>query len=85
MKNTKKGLSEALTVTLRQLVMNGHYSMAGMVLYVYFKRYWKLEDELAAYYVSRYFAKYFPTICHKHLKQMEQLHRNIHEKAPKGY
>lgn len=61
MKNTKEGISEALTVTLRKLVMNGHYSMAGTVLYVYFKRCWKLEDDLAGYYVVRYFSKYFPT------------------------
>ncbi|MNC57094.1 hypothetical protein D3C75_1067330 [compost metagenome] len=73
MKNEKEGLSEALTVTLRQLVMNGHYSMAGTVLYVYFKRFWKLEDELATHYVSRYFAKYFPNHLVKHQKQAGRL------------
>jgi len=56
----KQGLPEELTVTLRQLVMNGHFRMAGTLLYVYFKRCWKLEDDLAGYYVVRYFAKHFP-------------------------
>jgi hypothetical protein len=35
MKGEKQRLPEELAVTLRQLVMNGHYSMAGTVLYVY--------------------------------------------------
>ncbi|AIQ37199.1 hypothetical protein R50345_22705 [Paenibacillus sp. FSL R5-0345] len=81
MKNTKEGLPEALTVTLRQLVMNGHYSMAGIVLYVYFIRCWKLEDELAAYYVPRYFAKYFPNHLVKYQRQTAQLQQNNFKKG----
>lgn len=72
--NDKKGLPENLITTLRQLVMNGHIQMAGTVLYVYFKRSWKLDDQLSAYYVSRYFTKYFPSqVAKNHCQSDKQI------------
>lgn len=65
----KRGLSEDMTVLLRQLVMNGHIRMAGTVLYVYFIRCWQLEEELSAYYMQRYFEKYYSPELQKHRKR----------------
>ncbi|MFF2909775.1 hypothetical protein [Paenibacillus sp. NPDC057934] len=69
MTKENKGLSDELTATMKQLVMNGHLKMAGTVLHVYFLRCWQLEDELAAYYVVRYFGKYYPKQLEKYRKQ----------------
>lgn len=62
----KHGLPEDITMLLRQLVMNGHIRMAGTVLYVYFIRCWDLDEELAAYYMQRYFQKYYAPQLQKH-------------------
>lgn len=43
----KRGLPKDITMLMRQLVMNGHIRMAGTVLYTYFIRCWKLDDEHA--------------------------------------
>jgi hypothetical protein len=65
----KQTIPEELTTLLRQLVVNGSIRIAGIVLYVYFRRCWKLGDELAAYYVVRYFKKYYPRQLSKHQQQ----------------
>ncbi|WP_058303736.1 hypothetical protein [Gorillibacterium timonense] len=62
----KRGLPEDMTVLLRQLVMNGHIRIAGTVLYVYFVRCWQLDEECAAYYMQRYFQKYYASQLQKH-------------------
>jgi hypothetical protein len=54
-------ISDELTALLRKLVSNGSIRIAGTLLYVYFIRNWKINDELAAYYVTRYFQKYYST------------------------
>ncbi len=69
MTQENKGLYEDLTTTMKQLVMNGHLKMDGTVLYVYFLRFWKLDYELAAYYVVRYFGKYYPKQWEKYKNQ----------------
>ncbi|MDH6670124.1 hypothetical protein M2277_000768 [Paenibacillus sp. LBL] len=68
----KRGLPEDMTILLRQLVINGHFRMASTVLFVFFKRNWSLEDDLAAYYVVRYFLKYYPDRLEKHQKGKRQ-------------
>lgn len=68
----KCGLSEDMTILLRQLVVNGYFRMAGNVLFVFFKRNWSLEDDLAAHYVVRYFRKYYPAQLERHQKGKRQ-------------
>lgn len=55
----RKGLPEELRTLLKQLVANGSVRIAGTLLYPWFKRFWELNDETAAYFVRRYFEKYF--------------------------
>lgn len=62
----RRGLPEEMTMLLRQLVMNGHFRIAGTVLFIFFKRNWSLEDDLAAHYVVRYFRKYYPAHLERH-------------------
>ncbi|MEK3726201.1 hypothetical protein [Paenibacillus sp. FSL H8-0034] len=59
MEQINQGLPEDLTILLRRLVVNGSIRIEGITLYVYFRRCWSLEDELAAYYMRRYFEKYY--------------------------
>ena len=67
-------ISDDLTVLLKQLVANDSFRVAGTVLYVYFRRIWKIDDELAAYYVVRYFQKYFSQQLSRH----HQKHATVH-------
>ncbi|WP_159887561.1 hypothetical protein [Paenibacillus puerhi] len=62
----KKGLPEELATLLRQLVVNGSIRIAGTTLFVYFKRCWQLDDDLAAYYMRRYFEKYYGNQLQRH-------------------
>lgn len=59
-------ISEDMTALLKQLVINGSLHVAGIVLLVYFKRVWKIDDDLAAHYVVRYFQKHFPKQLARH-------------------
>lgn len=47
----RKGLPEELWTLLKQLVANGSIRIAGTLLYAWFKRFWELDDETAAYFV----------------------------------
>ncbi len=68
----KRGLPEDLTVLLKQLVVNGHIRHAGTVLHVYFIRSWQLDEELAAYYMRRYFEKYFAAQLQRHMQRQQK-------------
>ncbi|WP_082451902.1 hypothetical protein [Paenibacillus ihuae] len=65
-----KQINDEITVLLRQLVMQNQLSMAGQVLKVYFKRHWKLSEELSNKYVRGYFSKYYPKQLERHLKRL---------------
>lgn len=52
--------------------MQGEIRIAGTLLYVYFRREWKLEDNIAAYYITRYFEKYHGEHLKKHQQRMAQ-------------
>ncbi|HEY4430308.1 MAG TPA: hypothetical protein VGN87_04630 [Paenibacillus sp.] len=68
----KRGLPEDITVLMRQLVINGHIRMAVTVLYTYFIRCWKLDNERAAYFMRRYFEKYFAPQLQRHLQKLNK-------------
>ena len=68
----KRGLSEELAQLLRQLVQQRQIRMAGTVLYVYLRRNWQLDDEDAAFFMLRYFQKYFPSQLEKHQQKSAQ-------------
>lgn len=68
-KDNQPTLPNELIDLIKQLVSQKHIRIAGTVLYVYFCRVWKTNDNLAAYYVTRYFQKYFPTQLDKHKRQ----------------
>lgn len=55
----KRKISEEMIILLRQLVMNGHISMATEVLKVYFIREFGQSEESAQYLMKRYFLKYY--------------------------
>lgn len=60
MSEAKKELPEGLLTLLKQLVAQRQIRIAGWVLYAFFMRDWKMEEEDAAYYVLRFFKKYYP-------------------------
>jgi hypothetical protein len=70
MEQKKQKLPEDLIVLLRQLVVQGQIRIGGTLLFVYLKREWHLEDELAAYYMRRYFEKYYGDHVQKHRQRM---------------
>jgi hypothetical protein len=55
----RRGLPDELQTLLKRLVANGSVRIAGTLLYTWFRRCWELDDETAAYYMRRYFEKYF--------------------------
>ncbi|SHE14142.1 Uncharacterised protein [Chlamydia abortus] len=55
----RRGLPDELQTLLKRLVANGSVRIAGTLLYAWFRRCWELDDETAAYYMRRYFEKYF--------------------------
>ena len=67
----KKELPEELLTLLKQLVAQRHIRIAGWVLYAFFMRNWKLEEDRAAYYVIRYFQKHYPRQFDKYRSQTE--------------
>jgi hypothetical protein len=69
---TKRKLPEDLIVLLKRLVQQGQIRIAGTLLYVYFRRSWQLEDDIAAYYMTRYFEKYHSDHLQKHRQRMAQ-------------
>lgn len=69
---TKKELPEELTVLIRRLVSQGQIRIAGTLLYAWFRREWQLRDDIAAYYMTRYFEKYHGDHLQKHRKRMVQ-------------
>ncbi|MGG2197863.1 hypothetical protein [Paenibacillus validus] len=66
----KRGLSDELTQLLRQLVQQKQIRTAGTVLFIYLRRNWQFEEEDAAFYMIRYFKKYFPSQLERHHKKV---------------
>ncbi|MGG2201417.1 hypothetical protein [Paenibacillus validus] len=66
----KKGLPENLTVLLQQLVQQKQIRTAGTVLFIYLRRNWQFEEEDAAFYMIRYFKKYYPSQLERHHKKV---------------
>ncbi|RUS48854.1 hypothetical protein [Cohnella sp. AR92] len=62
----QQSISDDMKSLLKQLIINGSTRIAETVLFVYFQRNWKIDDNLAAHYVVRYFQKYFPKQLAKH-------------------
>lgn len=65
----KRGLPEALTQVLRQLVMNGQFRIAGIVLHTYCLRTYSVDEETAARWIVTYFHREFPQQLQKHRKR----------------
>jgi hypothetical protein len=59
---------EELLRLLQQLVQNGQFRMAGRVLHTYFRRCWKENEQVATYYIVKWFEKNFPIQLEKHKK-----------------
>jgi hypothetical protein len=55
-----KKVCDEMVVLLKRLVMNGHFQMAKLVLFTYFRRVWKEDEQRAVFYVQKYLEKYFP-------------------------
>jgi hypothetical protein len=67
---SKPKLPEDLIVLLRQLVKQGQISIAAIVLSVYFRREWRLDDDMAGFYTRRYFEKHYSDYVRKHRERM---------------
>jgi hypothetical protein len=65
----RRGLPEELQTLLKRLVANGSVRIAGTLLYAWFRRCWELDDETAAYFMRRYFEKYFSRQLQSHRKR----------------
>jgi hypothetical protein len=66
----KKGLPEDVSTALKQLVMNGHFSMAGRVLSTYCRRIYGVDEETAARWTVAYFQREFPQQLQRHRKRL---------------
>lgn len=66
----KKGLPEDVSTALKQLVMNGHFSMAGRVLLTYCRRTYGVDEETAARWTVAYFQREFPQQLQRHRKRL---------------
>lgn len=66
----KKGLPEDVSTVLKQLVMNGHFSMAGHVLLTYCRRTYGVDEETAARWTAVYFQREFPGQLQRHRKRL---------------
>jgi hypothetical protein len=64
----RRGLPEELQTLLKQLVASGSARIAGTLLYAWFRRCWELDEETAAYFMRRYFEKYFSSQLQSHRK-----------------
>lgn len=62
----KKGLPIEMQELLKQLVMNGHFRIAGVVLYAYCRRMYQADDETAARWMVAYFQREFPEQLQRH-------------------
>ncbi|OBZ17103.1 hypothetical protein [Bacillus sp. FJAT-26390] len=66
----KKGLPDDVSTVLKQLVMNGHFSMAGRVLLTYCRRTYDVDEETAARWTVVYFQREFPQQLQKYRKRL---------------
>lgn len=66
----KREIPEEVRVQVQRLTVQGQIMVAGAMLNTFFRRVWKVEDELASQYVKRYFQKYYPVQLEKHQKRM---------------
>lgn len=66
----KQQIADEMVVLLRQLVMQNQIRMAAMVLKVYFIREWKLSEEVAAFFMRKYFEKYYADHVRKFRKRI---------------
>lgn len=66
----KKGLPDEVSTLLKQLVMNGHFCMAGRVLHAYCCRTYSVDEETAARWIVVYFQREFPQQLQKHQKRL---------------
>lgn len=70
---TQKRLPEDLIVLLRQLVTQNQLRMATRVLEVYFIRNWNLSEQVASYFMRKYFEKYYTDHVHKFLSASQSI------------
>lgn len=66
MSQGNRELPEQLLRLLQQLVQNGQVMMAGRVLYTFFCRCWKENEQVASYFTVKWFEKNFPVQLEKH-------------------
>lgn len=64
----KRGLPEAMSTLLKQLVMNGHFRIAGIVLQTYCRRIYGVDEITAARWIVAYFHREFPQQMKKYQK-----------------
>ncbi|NTZ20473.1 hypothetical protein EXW96_23965 [Paenibacillus sp. JMULE4] len=65
----KRGLPEDFKQLLRQLVANGQFRIAGLVLHTYCRRIYGVDEETAARWIVAYFRREFSQQLQRHRKQ----------------
>ncbi|RAV02692.1 hypothetical protein [Paenibacillus sp. YN15] len=69
MTEKEKGLPEDLVLLLRQLVMNGQYRIGGVLLFVYCRRVYGVDEATASRWIQIYFRREFPKQAERHRKR----------------
>jgi hypothetical protein len=62
----KLGLPEDITILIKQLAVNGKVRLAGVILHSYFRRFYNVDDTVAARWISIYFQREFSKEFSKH-------------------
>ena len=69
----KESIPLEVVTTAQRLVQNGSIIMAGYFMLTYFKRCWKVDEDLAKFYTTKWFEKYFPNQLEKHRQKVNSL------------
>jgi len=69
MQTNHKEFPDDMRIMLNRLIQQKQIIIAATLLKAFFKRVWQIEDQLASYYVTRYFQKYHSTQLEKYLKK----------------
>lgn len=66
----KRQIADEMVILIRQLVMQNQIRMAAMVLEIYFIREWKLSQDVASFYMRKYFEIHYADHVRKFRKRI---------------
>lgn len=77
----KKTIPLDVITTAQRLVENDSIVIAGYFMLTYFKRCWKVDEELAKVYVTKWFERNYPSQLHKHKSRIRRKQEKLLKKS----